>query len=154
MRVLVVACFFCAGCAANVPVVLDFPTTRAFDISELVRIDVVAIESDALGSCPDLLASAARGDVLDTIASSEAGVCEALAGLSLPDPGGGPRAFLAEVVDDRNTVILSGCVVSEAYPGAPAIRIELFPTDAYNPSADRLDESDVRAGGACRGGGT
>jgi hypothetical protein len=141
-----------SGCAANVPIILDFPTTRAFEISENVRIDVVRIAPDALGSCPMVLTDAMdRPDTLDIAAQLDlTNVCEAQAGIALPDPGSGALAFVAQVVDDSNRVILAGCTVAEAYPGSPPVRIELHPTASYTMSATTAGAG--RAGSACGGG--
>ena len=142
-----------SGCAANVAVVLDFPTSRAFDVSELVRIDVVRVASDELGSCPAVIDATLRAEPLDlALALDDTNVCEVERGLALGDPGGGALAFVAQVIDDRNTVILVGCTIAEAYPGGPAVRIELYPTGDYTASAGRLAETATRAGGTCGGG--
>ncbi len=152
--VLVPAGALLSGCAANVGVVFDFPTTRAFEISELIQLDVVRIAPDALGSCPAVLESALRGDTLDVVVGLEAtDVCAVEAGVAVPDPGSGPLAFVAQVIDDRNSTILAGCTIAEAYPGAPPVRIELYPTAGYTVSVERLSDADTRAGGACGGGG-
>ncbi len=134
-----------SGCAANVPVQLVFPSTGAFDASELVRIDVVPLAPDALGTCPELLAASLVGapdGVVYTLEPTD--VCAVQAGIAIPDPGAGAFVFSAQALDGANTPVLAGCTVAETYPGGPAVRIELFPTASYTPG--------TRAGASCSPG--
>lgn len=149
----VLAAALVAGCAPTTTVVLDFPTQRSFEVSELVRIDVVRIAPDALGSCPDVTDATLRAEPLDVaIAVEPTSVCDIQAGLAVGDPGSGPLAFVAQVIDDRNTVILLGCTVAEAFPGAPPVRIEFYPTAEYTESEARAGSPGTRAGASCGGG--
>lgn len=142
-----------AGCSPTAVVVLDFPTSRAFAVTELVRLDIVRIAPDALGSCPQVIDALAGGTPDVALAIDPTNVCEVQGGLALGDPGSGPLAFVAQALDDRNDVILEGCAIGEAYPGAPPVRVELYPTAAYTSSVGRLGATATRAGGTCGGGG-
>ena len=93
-----------------------------------------------------------RGDALDIAIELEpTSVCDIEAGIALGDPGAGPFAFVAQVLDNRNESILVGCAIGEVYPGSPPVRIELYPTMGYNDSVARSDVA-MRAGSTCAGG--
>lgn len=122
-----------AGCGTpTVPLSIGFPSTEAFNITSSLDVEMVPLDAD-LGACPTLLGNAVRGtDVHASVSVSGLTPCSARSGTNLPDPGSGAHAFIV-LGRATNGVILAGCTVSEAYPGGPAIPVDLYPTstDAY-----------------------
>lgn len=154
---LVSACLvvMAAGCAPN-PVTLDvnFPSETSFLVSRFVRVDAIPVAPNALGVCPGFVEAAENNETVEgAIASVDnAQTCDMRRGIRLPDVGSGPRAYLVRVFDDSNTVLLVGCTVAEVYASAPAIRVEVYPTDDYDTAAMRLapepgETIDSRCGG-------
>lgn len=123
------------GCAPTpVDIELVFPSQETFLFAEFAELTVHALEPTDLGACPRLLDEALAGSgsapVLDAGAES---VCRYRSGAvrfdSIP---AGPHGYVVLVRDASNRVLLTGCRVAEAYEGAPAIDIALFPTATYS----------------------
>lgn len=129
-----------ASCAPSPVIVeMNFPTTAAFNHSEQGRLRVFRLEPDELGLCPQLLdglpTSSFPSSVEQVFDSELTSVCVFEEGSSIPEFGQGPHAYLVEMRSASNDLILSGCRVAEVYAGAPNVRIELHPTDAYPTTA-------------------
>lgn len=122
-----------AGCASNVPVIIDFPSPASAVISSNADIVMVPIDENTLDICPQLLGT----PTLDGIEIEGVPICSLRSGTALPDPGGAV-AVVVRVLDDRATVILEGCEVADVHPGRGEIRVELFPTAAYSATLARL----------------
>jgi hypothetical protein len=123
-----------AGCGTpTVPLSIGFPSQEAFNITSTLDVQMVPLDAD-LGACPTLLGNAVRGTDVHA-STSVLGItpCSVRAGATLPDPGSGAHAFIV-LGRATNGVILAGCTVGEAYPGGPAISVDLYPTstDAYS----------------------
>jgi hypothetical protein len=128
-----------ASCAPSPVIVeMNFPTTAAFNHAEQGRLRVFRLVDD-LGICPQLLdglpTSSFPSDVEQVFDSELTSVCIFQDGATIPEFGQGPHAYLVEMRSASNDLILSGCRVAEVYAGAPNVRIELHPTDAY-PTGD------------------
>ncbi len=121
-----------AGCASpTVSLSIGFPSQEAFLVTSLIDVDVVPL-GDHLDQCATLLGAAVQGTDVSASSSSLGLVpCEVRSGLTLPDPGGGGHAFIV-LARATSGVILAGCTVAEAYPGAPPIQVDLFPTATTN----------------------
>lgn len=117
-----------AGCAApSVSLSLGFPSQEAFLVTSSIDLHVVPLEGD-LDQCAILLGQAIQGAAVpETSSSLDLVPCDVLHGAQLPDPGGGAHAFIV-IGRATNGVILGGCSVAEAYPGAPPIEVDLYPT--------------------------
>ena len=125
---------FCATACGSptVPLDLRFPSQTTFLVTRTVRVDVVALDSASLGRCPELLAAR----TLDaTLSVDDLAPCDVRRGLDLPDPGPGAHAFIVRARAASNAVILEGCTVAEAYPGAAPIEVTLYPTGDYATAA-------------------
>lgn len=124
-----------AGCASpTVSLSIGFPSNEAFLVTSTLDLEVVPLGAD-LDQCPVLLGNAIQGTDVPASSSSLGLVpCDVRAGITLPDPGGGAHAFIV-LGRATNGVILGGCTVAEAYPGAPQIRVDLFPTTTMGYTA-------------------
>jgi hypothetical protein len=137
----------CAG--PTVVVDVRFPSQTAFIASSLVDFDFVPLSPSDLGRCPALVADAV-GDIALGASVSIAGVprCDVRRGVTLPDPGSGPHAFVVQAVSPMNATLLVGCAVGEAYPGGQPIRVDLYPTEAYAAAASAVPPGST-VDGAC-----
>jgi hypothetical protein len=120
-----------SSCASpTVSLSIGFPSQEAFLVTTQIDLHIVPIDGD-LDQCPVLLAAAVQG-TLDPMRDSSSSLglvpCDVRSGIALPDPGGGAHAFIV-IGKASNQAILGGCSVGEAYPGAPAIDVDLYPTD-------------------------
>lgn len=125
-----------ASCAPSPVIVeMNFPTTAAFNHSEQGRLRVFRLTTEQLGACPELLDGLPTSNfptAIEQVFDSElTSVCVFQSGSSVPEFGEGPHAYLVEMRSASNDLILSGCRVAEVYVGAPNVRVELHPTDAY-----------------------
>lgn len=124
-----------AGCASpTVSLSIGFPSQEAFLVTNNIDVQAFALEGD-LDQCPSLLTSAVRGTGV-TASSESLGLvpCDVRSGITLPDPGGGGHAFVV-LGRATNGVILGGCAIGEAYPGAPPIQVDLYPTSTADYAA-------------------
>ena len=118
-----------AGCASpTVALQIGFPSEQAFIATSSLDVQVIPL-SGSRDQCATLLGAAIQGttDIHASITAVGLTPCQARAGTTLPDPGGGAQAFIV-VGRATNGVILGGCSVGEAYPGGRAIAVDLFPT--------------------------
>jgi hypothetical protein len=127
-----------AGCGANGVVIdLNFPSESAFAQSQNARLRIFPRTRDELGTCPTLLDRIATDAFVETKAwdSGAADVCAFRGGLAVPELPAGPHAFVVEVRDSSNRVILVGCTMAETYVGAPDIAVTLSPTSDFAPAS-------------------
>jgi hypothetical protein len=117
-----------AGCGSpTVSLLIGFPSQEAFLVTSSIDLQIVPLEGN-LDQCPMLLGDAIRGADVHASSSSLGMVpCDVRSGLVLPDPGPGGHAFIV-LGRATNGVVLGGCAVAEAYPGAPEIQVDLYPT--------------------------
>ncbi len=151
LRCLLLASLALTASCTGPTVTLDlrFPSQVGFVAASLIDVEVVPLAPDALGRCPALLADVLAGTQVNP-SLSVPGVprCDVLHGVALPDPGGGPHAFIVQALSQTNAILLAGCAVGEAYPGGPPIRVDLYPTDAYAAVASGVPPGST-AEGAC-----
>lgn len=143
---------FAASCSGpTVTLDVRFPSQTAFVASSLVDFDIVPLSSSSadLGRCPALLADA-LADTQFGATLSVLGVprCDVRRGVTLPDPGAGAHAFVVQALNQANATLLVGCAIGEAYPGGPALRVDLYPTDAYAAAASSVPPGST-VDGAC-----
>ena len=128
------------GCApAPVTVELGFPTESAFVQARQGRVIVFPLAEDELGICPELLhqLEASRFPIEPVFDSELVDVCELRAALRLPELAPGPHAYLVEVRNE-SALILQGCAIGEVYTGAGAIRVDLHPTEDFDPASSDM----------------
>lgn len=116
-----------AGCSSpTVALSIGFPSQEAFLVTSTLDVRVVPLGD--LTQCATLLGNAIQGTAIET-SSASLGIaaCDIRSGTVLPDPGGGPHAFIV-LARVTSGVIMAGCSVGEAYPGGPPIQVDLFPT--------------------------
>jgi hypothetical protein len=132
---MLVAALGIAGCASpTVSLSIGFPSQEAFLVTTSLDLEIVPLGGN-LDQCATLLNDAVQGVDVGASSSSLGLVpCEVRAGAQLPDPGDGGHAFIV-IGRATNGVILGGCSVGEAYPGAPPIQVDLFPTTTTNYAA-------------------
>jgi hypothetical protein len=158
-RVLSLAALLLAGSLSlgceSAPVLLElnFPTTTAFMISEQGRVRIFTLGEGQLGLCPQLL-EALPTSSFPLPATHDSGLTDACAlrdGLALPTFEG-PHAYLVEMRNTSNELVLRGCTVAELWAGAPDVRVELYPTDAYAAAAAMPPGGtpETRCGGGAR----
>lgn len=151
---LTLAVAFGACAPQPVPLEVRFPSTETFLVTRGVRVRVFDAATVS-GGCAALVASVAamrppEGNVV--LDGRIVSPCELRAGISLPDVGGGRRAFVVEGLDRTgNQTIVAGCTEAEMYAGA-RIEIAVYPTSRYEaayladmPAAGETVES--RCGG-------
>lgn len=129
-----VAVLAVTGCAPNpVTVELRFPREDNFLFSDFGRLVLYPVDGmDELGACPALLESANAGTFDDpTLDSDWEPVCAFRDGYVFPSVPEGPHAYVMLTRNEANAIMLTGCRVAEAYDGAPAVRISMYPTDEY-----------------------
>jgi hypothetical protein len=115
----------CSG--PTVPLSLGFPSNEAFLVTTSIDIEIVPL-GESTDQCAPLLGNAIQGtDVHASISALGLAPCDVLHGITLPDPGSGAFAYIV-LGRATNGVILAGCRVGDAYPGAPAIEVDLYPT--------------------------
>lgn len=136
--------FVLSGCGLT-PVAVDvhFPSTETFLFSDFGRLILYEVPDDDLGACPQLVddtVDAVFGD--PTLDSDWQPICEFSNGdVKFDDVPPGPHAYVVLARDESNVVLLAGCSIAEAYESAPPVRIDLFPTDAYDGAVeDRVPE--------------
>ncbi|HBQ19805.1 MAG TPA: hypothetical protein DEF51_54650 [Myxococcales bacterium] len=122
------------ACAPEpVAVDLGFPREENFLFTESGRLVVYETSAD-LGACPAIFERIEAGAFGDPVIDSDwRPICELRDGLRFAAPEG-PHAYVALGRDGSNQIILSGCRVAEAFADAPAIEVELYPTDDYASS--------------------
>lgn len=123
-----------SGCSAQrVPLDIRFPSTETFLVSRALRIRVYDLTDG--GSCAALVTAVASGRDPDgevVFESTDLTPCAARAGASIPDPGGGLRAFLVEGLDiNGNETVVAGCAEAEVFTGA-RIDVAVYPTVRYD----------------------
>ena len=148
------ACALSVGCGPQrVPLDIRFPSTETFLVSRALRVRIYDLTEG--GSCSALVTAVASGrDPEGTVLfeSSDLTPCAARAGASIPDVGGGLRAFLVEGLDiNGNETVVAGCTEGEVFTGA-SIEVSVYPTVRYDaayladmPAAGETVES--RCGG-------
>lgn len=147
---LVPSALLLASCSGpTVTIDLRFPSQTSFIASSLVDFELVPLSQDTLGRCPELIADALSEAELGAT-TSMLGVprCDVRRGVSIPDPGAGPYAFVVQALDDSNATLLVGCSVGEVYPGGPPVRVDLYPTRAYPAAAAEVPPGQT-VDGAC-----
>ncbi len=147
---LALALAFVSGCAPDAVVIESrFPTPSAFMQTTSGRLRIFPLTAEQLGVCPDLLDDLQGSSfAIEPIYDSERQEsCWFRAGTRLPELGAGPRAYVVEMRSESNTLILQGCAVGEIYEGAGTIRIELSPTDDYDPAITVPGTPEGRCGG-------
>jgi hypothetical protein len=147
-----------SGCGLT-PVTVDtrFPSSETFLYSEFGRLVVYELEDDGLGRCPELVDATANAMFGEpTLDSDWQPICNFQNGdVTFDDVPPGPHAYVILSRDERNVVILAGCSVAEAYESAPAVRVDLYPTDNYGAEVAAVGEpscsnADTRCSGGCR----
>ncbi len=145
-----------AGCAPTpVDVQVGFPSLETFLYSDFGRLVVYELDpQEGLGSCPAILDGIEAGDFGSVeLDSGWQPICTFRnGGVQLPHVPQGPHAYVVVARDEANTILLSGCRVAEAYEGAPAVMLELYPTAEY---ADATEGRPLSCGSAeekCSGG--
>jgi len=122
-----------AGCANEpVTVELGFPSQETFLHSEIARVMVFDLGSDALGTCPELVSDAISGSGSPALDSGNVLVCDLFdGGVQFDEIGEGPKAFVAIASNASNDPLLGGCTVAEIYADAPRVVVSLYPTSEY-----------------------
>ena len=145
-----------AACAPTpVDVSLAFPSRDTFLYSDFARLLVYEVDiADATESCAAILDDVAAGQfgapVYDTDWTEVCGF--RAGGVRFEDIPPGPHAFVVVTRDQSNTALLSGCRVAEAYEGAPAVRVALFPTPSYDDATTGRTLSCTNEDDKCRSG--
>lgn len=150
LRLALPSALLLASCSGpTVAVDVRFPSQTAFIASSLVDFEMVPLSADTLGRCPELVADALSDAELGAT-TSVLGVprCDVRRGVSLPDPGAGPYAFVVQALSDSNATLLVGCSVGEVYSGGPPIRVDLFPTTDFPEAAAEVTPGQT-VDGAC-----
>jgi hypothetical protein len=128
----------------RVPLLLRFPSTETFLVTRGVRIRIYDVADS--GGCPALVTAVSGGrdpSGSELYQSDELTACAVRAGVSIPDVGGGARAFLVEGLDrSGNQTILAGCTEGEVFSGG-RVDVSLYPTARYQDAY----EADVPAAG-------
>ncbi|GAB4198842.1 MAG: hypothetical protein OHK0013_08430 [Sandaracinaceae bacterium] len=142
---VVVATLGLAACGPQlVPLLVRFPSTETFLVTRGVRIRIY--DAAEAGGCPALVTAVSGGRDPGSRALYESEgltACAVRAGLSIPDVGGGARAFLVEGLDrSGNQTILVGCTEAEIFVGG-RIEVSVYPTARYQ----RAYEADMPATG-------
>lgn len=141
------------GCApAPVDVELSFPSRETFLYSEFGRLRVYEVDLDMADTdCPAILDDImATEPVLD---SDWTQICEFRAGtVGFSDVPPGPHAYVVQVRDPMNNVILEGCRVAEAYEGAPTVQVQMYPTTEYDDATLGVPLTCATEEDKCRGG--
>lgn len=135
---LVLTALLAMGCGPT-PVRVDvgFPSTETFLFSEqgqLLVYDVAqASDGGGLGDCPLILENIEGGTLGDPVLDSgRLPICSFRnGGVGFGDVAAGPKAFVMLAYDEANTLLLLGCVIGEAYDGADALALDVYPTDDY-----------------------
>jgi hypothetical protein len=124
---LVLLALALASCSSpTVSLSIGFPSNEAFLVT--TGIDIQIVPMDDLDQCATLLSAAIQStDIHPSISSLGLVPCTVRSGTTLPDPGSGAHAYVV-LGRATNGVILGGCTVGDAYPGAPPIEVDLFPT--------------------------
>ncbi|WP_053238608.1 hypothetical protein [Sandaracinus amylolyticus] len=153
-RSLLLASLLLGACAPS-PVTVDvnFPTTEAFMRSEQARVLVFPLESttEQLGACPQLLDELpTQSFSIEPVYDSDLrSVCAIRGGMSLPEFGEGPHAYVVEIFSAGNRRILQGCSIGEIYVDGPDVQVQLHPTMDFDAAtaAPGTPESYCAAGG-------
>ncbi|MBX7191099.1 MAG: hypothetical protein K1X94_03525 [Sandaracinaceae bacterium] len=135
----------------SVPLVLRFPSTETFLVTQSLRIRVF---DDELG-CASLVNAVTNGTDLTGSVADVGGLtpCAVRSGVSVPDVGPGQHAFLVEGLDAMgNVTILAGCARHEVFAGAQ-IEVDLYPTTNYDAEYHRAPPDNVPLDQYCGGGG-
>jgi hypothetical protein len=127
-----------SGCGPQlVPLLVRFPSTETFLVTRSVRIRIYDVAE--AGGCPGLVTAVSGGRNPGAVALYESEgltACAVRAGVSIPDVGGGARAFLVEGLDrSGNQTILAGCTEGEVFAGA-RVAVSLYPTGRYQAAYD------------------
>ena len=145
-----------ASCAPTpVEVDLTFPSRETFLYSDFGRLLVYEVELDAPDqSCPALLNEVAADRFGAPVFDSDwTPVCDFReGGIALDDVPPGPHAYVVLTRDDSNNRLLAGCRVGEAYEGAPAVSVALFPTPTYHDATTGRTLTCTNEDDKCRGG--
>jgi hypothetical protein len=134
-RALAIALFVTACAPTPVEVDLRFPSLDTFLYADAGRLLVYEVEPDqtGLGRCPALIDGAASSVFgTPTLDTDWRPICDFRdGGARFDSVPPGPHAYVMVARDEMNVVLLTGCAVGEAYEEAPAIELDLYPTDAY-----------------------
>lgn len=157
MRRVVLCALVLAGCApAPVEVELSFPSRDTFLHGEFGRLRVFPVDlSMSDEDCPVILdrvegGGEAGAPVLD---SGWTQICEFRAGnVRFENAPAGPHAYVVQVRNRDNTVILEGCRVGEVYIDAPIIDVQMFPTEGYEDATRGVTLTCATEEDKCRGG--
>ncbi|MFK7989828.1 MAG: hypothetical protein AB8I08_27665 [Sandaracinaceae bacterium] len=129
-----------AGCAPTpVDVEMSYPSRDTFLFSDFGRLLVYEVELDAPAeNCPALLEDISAGEFGAPIYDSDwTAVCDFRAGgVGLDSVPPGPHAYVGITRDESNNLLLAGCRIAEAYEGAPAVEVRLFPTPTYHDAVE------------------
>jgi hypothetical protein len=133
------------GCGPQrIPLDVRFPSTETFLVTRDMRIRIY--DAAEVEGCSALVTAVAGGrdpGVPTLYESENLNACSVRAGVSIPDVGGGARAFLVEGLDrNGNQTILAGCTEGEVFSGA-RLEVALYPTTRYQDAY----EADVPAAG-------
>lgn len=129
-----------AGCAPTpVDVEMSFPSRDTFLFSDFGRLLVYEVDLEVNGqNCPALIDGIGAGEFGAPIYDSDwTAVCDFRAGgVGLDSVPPGPHAYVGITRDESNNLLLAGCRIAEAYEGAPAVEVRLFPTPTYHDAVD------------------
>ncbi|MCB9595520.1 MAG: hypothetical protein H6719_22560 [Sandaracinaceae bacterium] len=132
---LIVIASLVGGCGLT-PVEVDvtFPREENFLYADFGQLLVYPVDpAEGLGDCPDLLDQVeSTGIGMPVLSTDRLPICDFRSGgVSFGDVPPGPHAYLMLAYDDADNLLLDGCTIAEAYEGAPAVEVRLFPTSDY-----------------------
>ncbi len=129
-----------SGCAPTpVDVEMSYPSRDTFLFSDFGRMLVYEVElDDPAQNCPALIDGIVAGEFGAPIFDSDwTSVCDFReGGVGLDSVPPGPHAYVGITRDESNNLLLAGCRIAEAYEGAPAVEVRLFPTPTYHDATE------------------
>lgn len=140
-----------SSCASD-PVIVEvaFPSESAFLQSTSARLTVYGAPDAFDSVCAELLAGTRR----DLSIENDSGLTDVCAlrggGVRFDDVSAGPKAFVVQIRNASDAIILEGCTVREAYTESEPIVVSITATDFYDEQSPlSCDSVEQKCAGAC-----